>query len=338
MIAYATTFAVVLRDGAGAPRTLGTFPGAGPTPVLAWSPNGKEIAWLANNAVNLTPVNGGPTRHWPCDGCFGIAFQGDQVVTVPGDAIGGAYTGKAIPELLVFPANGSSPLKESITGIPFGQIDTDFRLLGDSPSGTPVVAYGNAGGSDLGGAQQLYRVNQAGQATPLGQAPSSNPIFGDLGTLATDKSGDQVSVVTYTAEGACGGVYHAYVINSLTGAVTTPSTPSGGGASGFAVEGLWYDAAGNAYASLVSNPYPGICGTTGSPAPGPNLRAAIVCKLVGGQWVRTGAGPLQTAYAPGGWLAQTSPASSVPTPASLVISHGTTAITVPDVITFAWAP
>jgi hypothetical protein len=98
--------------------------------------------------------------------------------------------------VLVFPASGSSPLKESITGIPFGQIDTDFRLLGDSPSGTPVVAYGNAGGSDLGGAQQLYRVNQAGQATPLGQAPSSNPIFGDLGTLATDKSGDQVSVVT----------------------------------------------------------------------------------------------------------------------------------------------
>jgi hypothetical protein len=64
-----------------------------------------------------------------------------------------------------------------------------------------------------------------------------------------------------------------------------------------------------------------------------------VCKLVGGQWVRTGAGALQADYAPGGWLAQRSgPGSLALPPTSLVISHGTTTIAVPDVTTFAWAP
>jgi Protein kinase domain len=353
-IVYATTTSVVLRDGAGAPRILGTFPaGQGKdyiltqVPFLAWSPNGKEIAWLANGTLNLASVNGGPTRHWACAGCSRPAFQGDQVVTVPEDAAGGDLS-EALPQLLVFPANGSAPLRESITGISIGEkignfvvpggIDTDFLLLGDSPPGTPVVAYGDAGGSDGGGPQQLYRVNQAGHATPLGTAPSSRPVSGALGNLATDTSGDQVSFTTYSNFGACGGTEVAYVLDSLTGVVTVPATPSGGGQYGFWVEGLWFDPAGTAYASFIPNLSD--CSTSGGPPPSPATPPTpIVCKLVGGQWVRTGAGALQADYAPGGWLAQRSgPGSLALPPTSLVISHGTTTITVPDVTTFAWAP
>jgi Protein kinase domain len=352
-IVYATTTSVVLRDGVGAPRILGTFPaGQGQdyilrqVPFLTWSPNGKEIAWLANGTLNLASVNGGPTRHWACAGCSSPAFQGDEVVTVPEDAAGGDFS-EALPQLLVFPANGSAPLRESITGIPVGQIgniavpggiDTDFLLLGDSPPGTPVVAYGDAGGSDAGGPQQLYRVNQAGHATPLGKAPSSRPVSGALGNLATDTSGDQVSFTTYSNSGACGGTEVAYVLDSLTGAVTVPAAPSGGGPFGFWVEGLWFDPAGTAYASFIPNLSD--CATSGGPPPSPATPPTpIVCKLVGGQWVRTGAGALQADYAPGGWLAQRSgPGSLALPPTPLVISHGTTTITVPDVTTFAWAP
>jgi eukaryotic-like serine/threonine-protein kinase len=349
-IVYATTTSVVLRDGAGPPRILGTFPASNgqdlaSNPVLAWSPNGKDIAWLANGTLNLAPVNGGPTRHWACPGCYGIGFQADQVVTEPAGAGGGDFS-EALPELLVFPANGSSPQRESITGIPIGKIgnfsvpggiDTDFLLLGDSPPGTLVVAYGSAGGSDGGGPQQLYRVNQAGQATPLGNAPSSQPISGGLRLFATDRSGDQVSVSTYTNFGACGGIEVAYVLNSLTGAVTVPTNPSGGGKDGFLVEGLWFDRAGTAYASLVPNP--SYCYESNPPTGPQPLPTPVVYKLVGGQWVRAGEGASQAAYAYGGWLAQQSgPASSGSTIAPLVISHGTTTITVPDVTTFAWAP
>jgi serine/threonine-protein kinase len=79
-VAYATISSIVLRRGAGAPHVLGTFPANQQYPTaLAWSPDGKEVAWLAYGTLNLTPIDGGPTRHWACTSCSEIAFQGDQV-------------------------------------------------------------------------------------------------------------------------------------------------------------------------------------------------------------------------------------------------------------------
>jgi len=343
-IIYTTTSSVVLRDGAGPPRVLGTFGQSaefGYAPAVAWSPDGQQVAWLADGTLNLASVKGGPTRHWACSGCYNVAFQGDQVVTEPAAATGSDQTAAAA-QLLVLPADGSAPVTESITGIPTGQIDTDFRLMGDSPAGTPVVAFGDAGGSDAGGEQQLYRVGQAGHATPYGEAPAARPIYGGLGQFATDQSGDLASLTTFSNFGACGGVEVAYVVNSSTGAVTVPATPSGGGREGFWVEGLWFDPAGTAYASFVPN----LTNCTTSSPPGalqPPNAIPIVCKLVGGRWVRTSGGALRASYAPGGWLAeQLGPASAgaldYSAAYSLVISHGGTAVTVPGVSAFAWAP
>jgi hypothetical protein len=231
-VAYATISSIVLRRGAGAPHVLGTFPANQQYPTaLAWSPDGKEVAWLAYGTLNLTPIDGGPTRHWACTSCSEIAFQGDQVVTVPATAAGSDLTA-ASAQLLVFPADGSAPATESITGIPTGQTDTDFHLMGDSPAGTPVVAFGDAGGSDDGGPQQLYRVDQAGDATEYGKAPAQS-VSGYPSLFAAALSGDLASFATYNNFGACGGIEVTHVVSSLTGAVTVPAVPSGGGRYGF---------------------------------------------------------------------------------------------------------
>lgn len=257
-------------------------------------------------------------------------------MTVPATAAGSDLTA-ASARLLVFPADGSAPATESITGIPTGQTDTDFHLMGDSPAGTPVVAFGDAGGSDDGGPQQLYRVDQAGHATEYGKAPAQS-VSGYPSLFAAALSGDLASFATYNNFGACGGIEVTHVVSSLTGAVTVPAVPSGGGRYGFWVEGLWFDSAGSAYASFIPNLT--TC-TTSSPPPGlqPAHAIPIVCKLVGGRWVKTSQGTYQAAYASGGWLAQQT--TGIPRASAfytMVISHGSTSVTVPGVSAFAWAP
>jgi hypothetical protein len=213
--------------------------------------------------------------------------------------------------------------------------------MGELPDGSLIVAYGSAGGSDAGGPQQLDLVDSGGHATPYGTTSSRQPS-GRIGGFATDRSGGQVSFTTFQDEGICGGMQVAYVVNSSTGSVTAPTTPGGGGPNGFWVEGLWFDAAGTAYASFLPNPTG--CDASGnpvsaSPAAPQNL---IVCKLVGQQWVQTSGGVLQAAYASGGWLAEQSGPVSTAFASDglhpLVISRGGTSITVPGVSAFAWAP
>lgn len=142
--------------------------------------------------------------------------------------------------------------------------------------------------------------------------------------------------------GSCGGVETAYLLNTGTGTVTIPKTP-GGGPDGFWVEGLWFDRAGTAYASFISNLTD--CDTSGKPATAFQAPHAtpIVCKLAGGRWVKAGQDVIQSGYAPGGWLAQqsgavTSTDGSAGGTYSLTISHGRTTITIPGVTAFAWAP
>ena len=354
LLAYATASSVDLRTGAGRPRALAVIPHGSPVTAMTWSPDGKEVAWLADTSLHLARASGGAVQSWPCSGCRNVAFQGDQAVAVPPADAGAPQTSiVAVPELFVFTPGHADVATERITGIPSAGGDTDFAVLtGLSPS-TLVVAYGDAGGSDLGGTQLLYHVATDGRATPYAAASmqhlsSSNPAttdepFGQLQQAIPGPQGRQMGLTTYSRGGACGGLQTAYLLNAATGKVTIPATPGGGGPDGFWVGGLWFDQSGNAYVSLVPNLTD--CKTTGQ-ATGfftPPHAVPIVCKLEDGHWVKVGTGDVAASYGPGGWLAQWTGAFAVtgvsaPSTNSLTITHGTTRITIPAVSTFAWAP
>jgi hypothetical protein len=97
-------------------------------------------------------------------------------------------------------------------------------LLGTVSPADLVVAYGSAGGSDLGGNQLLYRVDATGHATQYGKASLSAPptssqtIFGALQDFAADQTGTQLGFATYSR----GGPY-SMTISHGAAAATVPA-------------------------------------------------------------------------------------------------------------------
>lgn len=345
-LAYTTATSVVLRPPAGPSRVVGTFP-AGQGPLsLAWSSDGKQLAWLSGTQISIAQASGGSVRSWPCT-CLDVSFLAGQAVTVSQADAGGSLTA-AVPRLLAFPASRAAPSTIAITGIPAVGLDTDFRVMTDLPSGDLVVAYGSAGGSNLGGPQLLYRVDPSGHATPYGLPSladvtiSSYKVSGLLGNATTAPKGNLISFTTTSRGGACGEIETAYALSTATGAITIPTLPAGGGPDGFWVQSLWFDQIGNAYAAFIPNLTD--CATSGNPATAfqPANAKPIVCELERGAWIKTAIGVIRVGYAPGGWLArQTGGFSGTIEPASplfpLIISHGHATITIPGVYLFAWA-
>ncbi|MCW2942755.1 MAG: hypothetical protein JWN00_5740 [Actinomycetia bacterium] len=344
MIAYSTGTSVELRTGTGPARVLGALqPNQGGAVQPVWSPDGKRVAWLTGQAVDVADVRGGPVRSWACSYCSGIVFQGDRLLT--------SETGTAAadsPHLLAYPADGSAPVREPITGIaksPFPG-SNDFILLGSAASGAVIVAFGDAGGSNMGGNQLLYRVDTAGRATLLYGSPAAlftqtSRLAGRPGGATSDPTGGRMSLVVTSRGGACGYAEHAYLLNTASGALTDPAPPSGGGAGGLFVQDMWFDRTGAAYASFLPNP--STCATTGNP-PAPIAHATtVVCRAEGGRWVQIGTGVIQAGYARDGWQAQLTGAASIDivpvlTGTTLAVSHGKATATIPGVTGFAWAP
>jgi len=344
----ASAASVIVRCGTGAPLTLAS----GGATSLAWSADGSQLAWTNESVVYVAHAQAGKwsLRHWTC-GCDGIAFLGDQAVSVNQATAGGPQeTTAGATQLVEFPASGSGqPTTLPVTGIAAGTLGTEFRLLGGIAPGDVVVDDGQSGGSDLGGTQTLYRVNSAGQATLYGPdtttgngQPGPGTIFGDVGNIATSQAGTEIAFDTYSRGGACGGADPAQLLDVATKAVTTPAVPAGGGAEGYWVEGKWFDQTGTPYVSLVPNS--STCSGSGTAASGggePASAVPVVCKLAGGTWVKVGTGVFQAAYGPGNWLAQeTGSISNYVDATTLTISGGTgtTPVTVRSASVFAWAP
>ena len=356
VLAYATSTTVELRCGSGSPTALDTeLPTSAGTDLgqLAWSWDGTQLAWLDTSRINVADVATGAVRTWACVECTGLAFLGDQAVTVTQQAAGGELTA-AETQLVEYPASGfGSPTTLSLTGIPQptppDNTDTDFMLLSAVSADAVVVGYGSAGGSDLGGNQLLYRVGQDGKATQYGNATltqtSTGPgtIFGALSNATVASTGSSLALEESTRGGACGGVSTALLVNTATGAISTPKEPStGGGTGGFWIEGLWYDASGTPYISLVPN---GSYCSSETDTPGtqpifPTSANPTVCKLVNGTWTVVGSGTFQASYGPGGWQAeQDGTIANSAEQTTLKVSHGSTAsYSLPGVSSFAWAP
>jgi len=343
----ASAASVVVRCGTGTPQTLAS----GGATSLAWSSDGSQLAWTNESVVYVAQAAAGKwsLRHWTCE-CDGIAFLGDQAVSVNQTTAGGPEESTAgATQLVEFPASGTGqPTTLPVTGITGTGSGTEFRLLGGISPGGVVVDDGESGGSDLGGFQSLYLVNSAGQATPYGPdtpssgQPSPASIFGDIGNIATNRAGTEIAFDTFSRGGACGGADPAQVLDVATKAVATPAVPAGGGAEGFWTEGKWFDQAGTAYVSLVPNS--STCSGSGTATSGegqPASAVPIVCKLEGSTWVTVGTGIFQAAYGPGDWLAEeTGRISNYLDATTLTVSDGTgtTPATVRNTSVFAWAP
>ena len=350
VLAYTTSMTVQIRCGTGKSTTLAFGLISADNPGRpAWSWDGSQLAWTTGTRVNVAETATGAVRTWFCNACAGAAFLRDHMVTVAQSAAGGQLS-TAVPQLLQFPVTGfGDPSTLTLSGVATAASDTDFSVLSAIGPKAVVVAFGSAGGSDLGGNQLLYHVDEAGKATEYGSATmaslptSPGVIFGELGDIATAPSGGTLALTESTRGGICGGESTAVLLNTATGAITVPSVPTlGAGIGGFWVEGLWFDTSGTPYASFIPNE--STCNSTSAAptnSPTPLSATPIVCKLVGGSWVATGSGTFQASYGPAGWVAQERGviANSVVS-ATVQISQNGAAPTplVSGVASFAWAP
>jgi hypothetical protein len=315
---------------------------------MAWSADGTQLGWTTGTAVDVARASSGSwtLRSWPCPGCAGLAFQGSHAVSVSQQAADVSGTAAAQPQLLVFPEAGAAqPLTLPVTGIA-PHATTAFYVLASISPADVIVSYGTHYGAHGTGTELLYRVNPAGQATKYGtrvldQGNGPADIYGEsLGDFAANATGSTFEFDELLSGGAACVSTVAQLLDTATGAVATPAMPPGGGGLGWEVQGMWFDRAGTPYVSLLPSahgcvaPLPGV----GNIVPGHT--APVVCKLSGGAWVRAGTGVFQAAYGPGKWLAEVAGATdgNGGAPAAVTISGGAGPVTVPDVITLAWAP
>jgi eukaryotic-like serine/threonine-protein kinase len=353
---------VVVRCGTGAPRTLGSFQLTYYLPALAWSADGTHLGWTSGSAVYVATARAGSwtLRSWPCQGCTSLAFQGSHAVSVS-QAFSGAVATQ--PELLVFPASGNAPpVTLPVTGIA-AHASTVFSVLAAISPADVIVTYGTHYGAHGTGTELLYRVNPAGQATKYGtrvldQGTGPGDIYGQsLGDFAANATGSTFEFDETRSGGAACTSTVAQVLQTATGAVTTPAMPPGGGGLGWEVQGMWFDQAGTPYVSLLPSTHGCVAPLPGAGTIVPGHAAPIVCKLSGGTWVRAGTGVFQAAYGPGQWLAEIAGTTggNGGAPTALTISGGAISggaipggaipggatpapVTVPSVTTFAWAP
>lgn len=336
----------MLACGTGSPRALATFLPSDPAPQgPVWSWDASRVTWLTASRLSVYQPGTGALNNWDCTGCAGVAFDGDHAVSVA-QADAGNDQAAAATRLLVFPATGSAPpTARAVTGIHTAGPDTDFRVLATISATDVVVAYGDAGGSDLGGTQLLYRVNAGGVATQyghdsLGGVPTQSTITGRIEYVSTDPTGRQFGFAEYERGGACGGSSTAVFVNTSNDTATMPAAPAGGGTGGYWIEGVWFDNSGTPYVSLIPNE--STCASGGDqPANGeaPANATPTVWELVNGRWVSAGNGTIQAGNGPDGWTAQLSGtfADGTATATSLTLAQSGQTAKVSGVSDFAWA-
>ena len=337
---YTTSTSVDLRTGNGSVRTLATFPkGAaftGPqgfgSGQLAWSADGSKVAWLDGQGVGEFIMGRDQVRTWPCH-CTSIVFQGDRLLSDD-------YTTENDPRLLSYPDDGSKPVPIVISGLPpksrfsFNSFSLDAAV----PPADVIVGYGTAV-SASGGPQLLYRVDAEGRAVPFAPAAGQVTSNGVAGRFVFSPDGTQAGFLLPGLGGYCADVETVVLANVASGAETQPAMPAGMG---------WADAvrfgpSGTPYASMAPVP-PGCVG-------GPHGTVASIVvspqdyRLEAGTWVRSGNGVITEESIRGGREAtlygkvdSTALGASVSTDLRLVVSRGSSSVTIPGALRFMWAP
>jgi len=335
---YTTSTSVDLRAGNGSVRILATSPKdaglTGPqgygSGQLAWSADGSKVAWLDDQEVGEFIVGRDQVRTWRCD-CGSIAFQGDQLLSDD-------YTSENAPRLLSYPDDGSEPVPVVISGLPPSRFPTgnDYSLVAAVPPADVIVGYGT-GVSASGGPQLLYRVDAEGRAVPF--APVAPQMIGNTapGRFVFSPDGTQVGFLLGELAGVCADDDTAVLANVATGAETQLAMPAGMRH----VLAVWFGPSGTVYASMAPDP-PG-CAHIGQ-----GIVASVVVspqdyRLQAGTWVRSGGGVISQESTRGGEATLYGKVDSTPLGAGstglrLVVSRGSSSVTIPGALAFMWAP
>ena len=271
-------------------------------------------------------------RTWPCH-CTSIVFQGDRLLSDD-------YTTENDPRLLSYPDDGSKPVPIVISGLPpksrfsFNSFSLDAAV----PPADVIVGYGTAV-SASGGPQLLYRVDAEGRAVPFAPAARQVTSNGVAGRFVFSPDGTQAGFLLPGLGGYCADVETVVLANVASGAETQPAMPAG---MGWAVA-VWFGPSGTPYASMAPVP-PGCVG-------GPHGTVASILvspqdyRLEAGTWVRSGNGVITEESIRGGREAtlygkvdSTALGASVSTDLRLVVSRGSSSVTIPGALRFMWAP
>ena len=337
---YTTSTSIDLRASNGSVRTLATFPkgasSTGPqgfgTRQLAWSADGSKVAWLDDQGVGEFIVGRDQVRTWHCD-CASIAFKGDQLLSDD-------YTAENAPRLLSYPDDGSTPVPVVISGLPESRFPSGnaYSLDGAIPPDDVIVGYG-MGVSASGGPQLLYRVDAEGRAVPFAPAAGQVTSNAGPGRFVFSPDGTQAGFLLPGLGGYCADLETVVLANVATSAETHPAMPTG---MGWAVA-VWFGPSGTPYASMAPVPPGCVSGPHGTVA------SIVVSpqdyRLEAGTWVRSGSGVVSEESIRGGWEAtlygkvdSTALGASASTDLRLVVSRGSSSVTIPGALTFMWAP
>ncbi|MEU7116166.1 hypothetical protein [Streptomyces sp. NPDC046182] len=87
-LAYATDRAVKVKSGTASPDTVASLPAGTAARQLAWSPNGKQLAWTttatglgqSGGRVYLADLTTGKVGSWECESCQ-ISFAGNDLLS-----------------------------------------------------------------------------------------------------------------------------------------------------------------------------------------------------------------------------------------------------------------
>jgi hypothetical protein len=335
---YATSTSVDLRAGNGSVRTLATFskgftgPQGFGSGKLIWSADGSEVAWLDGQGVGEFIVGRDQVHTWRCD-CSSIAFQGDQLLSDD-------YKTENAPRLLSYPDDGSNPVPIVISGLPTSSfaLNNSFTLDAAVPPADVIVGYGTEV-SASGGPQLLYRVDAEGRAFPF--APAARQLTSNAapGSFAFSPDGTQAGFLLPGLGGVCADVDTVVLADVATGAETKPAMPAGLGWA----DAVWFGPSGTPYASMAPVP-PGCVG-----GPHGTVPSVVVApqdyRLQAGTWVRSGSGVIDEESVRGGGEAtlygkvdSTALGASVSSDPRLVVSRGSSSVTIPGALAFMWAP
>jgi hypothetical protein len=329
---YTTSTSVDFRTGNGSVRTLATFPNGAGAGQLAWSADGSRAAWVdGQGGVGEFLVGSDQVRTWHC-GCGSVVFQGDRLLS-------GDYTTGNAPVLLSFPDDGSKPVPIVISGLPKSSfsLDNSFSLVAAAPPADVIVGWGIEV-SASGGPQMLYRVDAEGRAVPFG--PVNPQVFGNTapGRFVFSPDGTQAGYVLAVLAGVCADDAAAVLANVATGAQTEPDLPAGMRH----VLAVWFGPSGTVYASMA--PDPPDCAHVGR---GGAVASVVVSpqdyRLQAGTWVRSGSGVIDEESTRGGQATLYGKVDSTElgagsTDLRLVVSRGSSSVTIPGALAFMWAP
>jgi hypothetical protein len=333
---------VDLRAANGSVRTLATLPKGGVTSPLGfgsaqliWSADGSRVAWRAGQGAGVVGefiVGRDQVRTWKCD-CTSIAFEGDRLLSDD-------FTSENAPRLLSYPDDGSKPVPIVISGLPKSRftVDNDYSLDAAIPPADVIVGYGT-GVSASGGPQLLYRVDAEGRAVPF--APVARQITNNAepGDFAFSPDGTRTGFLLYGLSGVCANSGTVVLANVATGAETQPTMPAGMRY----VLAVWFGPTGTPFASMA--PVPPGCVHVGHGTVASVVVSPQDYRLEAGTWVRSGSGVINEESVRGGGKAtlygtvdSTSLGASVSADHRLVVSHGSSSVTIPGALSFMWAP